>query len=77
MYIFFLSHSFAPTPKLPDIKKFEFDLLNWFNKLRWRYFYAVQTTTSSIQSKETIDLERALITDRGPTKNTKSSSPAL
>lgn len=35
-YIFFLSHSFAPTPPLLNLSIFERDLDGWFSKLRYR-----------------------------------------
>ena len=33
LYIFYLSQSFAPTPKLPNLAVFEKDLQNWINRL--------------------------------------------
>ena len=34
LYVFFLSHKFAPTPPLPDLSGFENDLCTWFSKMR-------------------------------------------
>ena len=40
LYAFYLGGSFAPTPKLPNLMKFNDDLQSWFNKLRYKYNYS-------------------------------------
>ena len=37
IYAFFLGASFAPTPNLPNLMKFNDDFIKWVNKLRYTY----------------------------------------
>ena len=64
LYVFYLSHKFAPTPGLPDMNRFENDLVTWFTKLRSKIIFKNQSygPVTSISK-----MERTLI-DNKPTR---------
>ena len=88
LYAFYLGASFSPTPKLPNIMKFNDDLNCWFNKLRYTYNFSkfrhkIDTNNSTpdlpSSSVETTHLERCLIKHQAnPNIETKATnSPSL
>ena len=88
LYALYLGASFSPTPKLPNIMKFNDDLNCWFNKLRYTYNFSkfrdkLDTNNSTpdlpSSSVETTHLERCLIKHQAnPNIETKATnSPAL
>ena len=83
LYIFYLSQSFAPTPKLPNLTVFEKDLQNWINRLRWRYYYGNKknATNTNQQPNETDEqvnnMERTLIKKTDVHNAPKATSHAL
>ena len=83
LYIFYLSQSFAPTPKLPNLSIFERDLQNWINRLRWRQHYgknrnADNPSQQNNQTDEQVNnMERKLVKKTEVHTAPKSSSHAL
>lgn len=76
LYIFYLSHSFAPTPPLPNLSRFQEDLDAWTNTLRWKYFFGQQRGTDE-RSHDVIQLERCITTKKSTKKAPIASSHAL
>ena len=83
LYIFYLSQSFTPTPKLPNLSIFERDLQNWINRLRWRQHYgknrnADNPSQQNNQTDEQVNnMERKLVKKTEVHTAPKSSSHAL
>ena len=78
LYIFYLSQSFSPTPKMPNLSIFERDLQNWINRLRWKSHYANKTTTNDEPKNEQINkMERKLVKKQDVNTAPKSKSNAL
>ena len=60
MYAFLLGASFAPTPSLPNLMKFNDDFTKWINKLRYIYnssffFSKLPPSSTDLDDKSPID----------------------
>ena len=77
LYVFFLSHKFAPTPPLPDLSRFENDLCTWFSKLRAKVVYNSFRYGPSTADKRVTDMERCLIKSEATRTFESCNNPAL
>ena len=77
LYIFYLSHSFAPTPPLPNLSRFQEDFDSWKNKLRYKYLFAQPHVTTGVKSNDVIQLEKCFTVRKSSKKAPISSSHAL
>ena len=71
LFVFYLSHKFAPTPPLPDLSKFENDLQSFFSKLRAQIIFEKLQYLPNRADNRVTQLEKALI-PKGKTKNFQS-----
>ena len=79
LYIFYLSHSFAPTPPLPNMSNFEKDLEKWISRLRYRFIFADNKNSFMQTTPAAYALHRKLILDKytKPAPATKSHALEL
>ena len=71
LLLFYLGHSFSPSPPLPNYTKFSQDILEFSYKLRWAYYFSKHNSSSS-SNPEVTKMERALIKNN-TTKQIKTS----
>jgi len=77
LYVFFLSHKFAPTPPLPDLSRFENDLNTWFSKMRAKVVFDSFKCGPSKADKRVTDMERCLIKSEASRTFESCKNPAL
>ena len=61
VFLFYLGHSFSPTPGLPEPNQLPQDISNWINKLRAVYCYSNLDMKNSNRDPSVVELERTIV----------------